>query len=273
MDEIGEAEVLDRRDGAVLWVVLNRPHRGNAITPAQRERVITLLGEASSAPDLRAVVIMGAGKNFCTGADLTVTPQPADAAPGKPSRPVGFTARVARDGVQRLVSAVLDCEVPVIAAVSGAAAGVGMHLALACDFVIAADSARFIEVSVRRGLVPDGAGAWLLPRLVGMQRAKELMMLGEDVPSARAERLGLVNSVVPAAELTAAARDLAVQLAQGPSAALALTKRLLNQSFESDRGSALDAEATAVELVRATSDAQEGIEAFLERRQPRFRGW
>jgi 2-(1,2-epoxy-1,2-dihydrophenyl)acetyl-CoA isomerase len=121
--------------------------------------------------------------------------------------------------------------------------------------------------------VPDGAGAWLLPRLVGMQRAKELMMLGEDVPSARAERLGLVNSVVPAAELTAAARDLAVQLAQGPSAALALTKRLLNQSFESDRGSALDAEATAVELVRATSDAQEGIEAFLERRQPRFRGW
>lgn len=83
MDEIGEAEVLDRRDGAVLWVVLNRPHRGNAITPAQRERVITLLGEASSAPDLRAVVIMGAGKNFCTGADLTVTPQPADAAPGE----------------------------------------------------------------------------------------------------------------------------------------------------------------------------------------------
>jgi 2-(1,2-epoxy-1,2-dihydrophenyl)acetyl-CoA isomerase len=172
-----------------------------------------------------------------------------------------------------MVTAVLDCDKPVIAAVNGTAAGIGAHLALACDLVVAAEGARFIEVFVRRGLVPDGAGCWLLARLVGLHKAKELMLLGDEVPAEEALRLGLVNRVVPAAELAAAAGEWAARLAAGPTRALALTKGLLNRSLDSDRAGALRDEALAQELNMTTHDANEGVAAFVERRDPAFRGW
>jgi 2-(1,2-epoxy-1,2-dihydrophenyl)acetyl-CoA isomerase len=215
-------------------------------------------------------VIAARGSDFCTGADLKAAKE-ARAVGGNDRLP-GDTAFIARQGPQRLITAVLDCDVPVVAAVNGTAAGLGMHLALACDLVVAADDARFIEVFVRRGLVPDGAGIWLLPRLVGMQRAKELMLLGDDLSADRAREFGLVNSVVPAADLEHTVRALATRLAEGPSVMLGLTKRLLNRSLESDRAVALDDEAEAVERARATADAQEGIDSFIERRPARFQG-
>ena len=267
-----EAELIRSVEGAVAWITLNRPHTGNAITRSLSGDIIERLEEANHSPRIRSVVITATGTHFCTGADLKAPPQP-EMPPGAPARPAGFTSRVARSGVQRLINAVLDCELPVVAAVNGTAAGVGMHLAIACDFVVAADSARFIEVFVRRGLVPDGAGTWLLPRLIGLQRAKELMFLGADVSAERAETIGIVNSVVPADDLIGTARDLAERLANGPSRALTLTKRLLNRSFESDRVSALEDEAMAVELARSTADADEGIRSFLERRPSQFHGW
>ncbi|MDI9886831.1 enoyl-CoA hydratase-related protein [Streptomyces sp. HNM0645] len=269
----------------------------NAVTRDQRERIITLLADASADPDVRAVVITATGKGFCAGADLrgerpeagerphasaTGNPasgssEPGSAAPGSSSagareRVPGDVARMIRLGAQRFIAAVLDCEKPVIAAVNGTAAGIGAHLAFACDLVLAAESARFIEVFVRRGLVPDGGGAYLLPRLVGPHRAKELMFFGDALSAADAERMGLVNRVVAADELERTTRTWAERLAHGPTRALALTKQLVNASLDVDRASAFAAEASAVEIAMTTRDANEGVAGFVERRTPQYRG-
>ncbi|WP_138899109.1 enoyl-CoA hydratase/isomerase family protein, partial [Streptomyces chryseus] len=232
----------------------------------QRERVVALLNAASAAPATRAVVVTATGKGFCAGADLRGAPASAG------DRVAGDVARTIRLGAQRLISAVLDCEKPVIAAVNGTAAGIGAHLAFACDLVLAAESAQFIEVFVRRGLVPDGGGAYLLPRLVGPQRAKELMFFGDTVPAAEAERLGLVNRVVPDAELAGTARAWAERLAAGPTRSIVLAKQLVNASLDVDRATAFAAEATAQEINMTTADANEGVASFVERRTPKYRG-
>ncbi|MFC9705156.1 enoyl-CoA hydratase/isomerase family protein [Streptomyces sp. NPDC056943] len=259
-------EVLHAVENGVSWITLNRPEAMNAVTWDQRERIIALLASASADPEVRAVVVTATGRGFCAGADLRGSPSASG------DRVVGDVARMIRLGAQRFIGAVMDCEKPVIAAVNGTAAGIGAHLAFACDLVLAADSARFIEVFVRRGLVPDGGGAYLLPRLIGPQRAKELMFFGDAVPAAEAERLGLVNRVVPAEDLEKTAREWAERLAQGPTRALALTKQLVNASLDSDRATAFAAEATAQELNMTTRDAQEGVASFVERREARYEG-
>ncbi|MFD4412288.1 enoyl-CoA hydratase/isomerase family protein [Streptomyces sp. NPDC058475] len=257
--------ILHATDNAVAWITLNRPEAMNALTWDQRERVIALLAQASADPDVRAVVITATGRGFCAGADLRGGPPAGERVPGD-------VARTIRLGAQRLIAAVLDCEKPVIAAVNGTAAGIGAHLAFACDLVLAAESARFIEVFVRRGLVPDGGGAYLLPRLVGPQRAKELMFFGDALTAADAERIGLVNRVVPRDELEKTAREWSQRLATGPTRALALTKQLLNASLDTDRAAAFAAEAAAQEINMTTADATEGVASFLERRTPEYRG-
>ncbi|MEU1511995.1 enoyl-CoA hydratase [Streptomyces sp. NPDC005811] len=251
-------------DGHVLFLTLDRPEALNALTPDLRDRLIRTFSEASADPAVRAVVLTGAGRGFCAGADLR------GGAAGE--RIAGDVARVIRRGAQRLIAAVLDCEKPVIAAVNGTAAGLGAHLALACDLVLAAESARFIEVFVRRGLVPDGGGAYLLPRLIGPQRAKELMFFGDALTAPDAERLGLVNRVVPDGELEKTAREWAARLAAGPTRALALTKQLVNASLDTDRTTAFAAEAAAQEINMTTADAREGVTSFVERRAPEFKG-
>ncbi|MGW0206396.1 enoyl-CoA hydratase/isomerase family protein [Streptomyces sp. NPDC003233] len=259
------SELETERSEQVAHLTLNRPDSLNALTPAMRDELIDRLAEASAAPDVRVVVLTGRGRGFCAGADLRGGGTGGDRLPGD-------VARMLRRGAQRLIAAVLDCEKPVIAAVNGTAAGLGAHLAFACDLVLAAESARFIEVFLRRGLVPDAGGAYLLPRLLGPHRAKELMFFGDAVPAADARRLGLVNRVVPDGELEKTAREWSARLASGPSRALALTKHLVNTSLESDRATAFAAEAWAQELNMATEDAQEGLRAFAERRAARFRG-
>lgn len=262
---------LDER--GVATITLDRPEVRNAISPDQRNRVIDLLEGASADLNVRAVVLTATGDSFCTGADLRApqvrAPRPEDA----PERASGEVSRLIRQGAQRLVAAIMDCEKPVVAGVNGTAAGIGAHIAYACDLVVAADSARFIEVFVRRGLVPDGGGAWLLPRLVGTHKAKELLMLGDDLSAADALALGLVNQVVPADELATAVDLLAGRLAKGPTRALALTKALVNRAVESDRSSAFAEEADFQELNMSTRDANEGVAAFVERRDPTYRGW
>jgi 2-(1,2-epoxy-1,2-dihydrophenyl)acetyl-CoA isomerase len=263
---MGRSAVLHTTGDQVSHITLNRPEALNALTPEQRDRVIELLGDASADPDVRAVVLTGTGRGFCAGADLR-----GGGAAGR-ERVAGDVARTLRLGAQRLVAAVLDCEKPVIAAVNGTAAGLGAHLALACDLVLAAESARFIEVFVRRGLVPDAGGAYLLPRLIGPQRAKELMFFGDALCAADAERLGLVNRVVPDDALDKTAREWAARLAAGPTRALALTKQLVNASLDTDRATAFAAEAAAQEINMTTADAQEGVASFVERRSPVFKG-
>jgi 2-(1,2-epoxy-1,2-dihydrophenyl)acetyl-CoA isomerase len=262
-------------DDGVAKLTLNRPRVGNSITPDQRGQIIDRLAEASADPRVRAVVLTGAGsRHFCTGADLAASSASAEPPPPDlPDRPAGSVARAIAGGAQRLVAAVLDCEKPVIAAVNGTAAGIGCHLAYACDLVLAADNARFIEVFVRRGLVVDGGGAYLLARLVGPQKAKELVFFGDDLPAAEAERIGLVNRVVPADELAETASEWAARLAAGPTVALGLGKRLINRALDGDRAASLAEEAMAAEINMSSEDGQEGLRAFIERRSPRFRGW
>ena len=267
-----DEQVLHRVEDGVAWITLNRPEAHNAITPDQRDRVIWLLSEASAELAVRCVVITANGKGFCTGADLRAS-RPARPRPdGAPERTSGEVARMIRDGAQAMVAAVMDCEKPVIAAVNGTAAGIGAHLAFACDLVIAAESASFIEVFVRRGLVPDGGGAYLLPRMIGLHKAKELMFFGDKLPAADAMAIGLANKVVPDDELVAVAGEWAARLAAGPRSIVA-TKWLINRSLDSDRATSFHDEAMAQDLNMTTADAQEGVASFVERRDADYKGW
>jgi 2-(1,2-epoxy-1,2-dihydrophenyl)acetyl-CoA isomerase len=263
----------------VAWLVLNRPEAGNALTREQRAHIIDHLEDAADDLDVRAIVLTATGdRHFCTGADLRVSAA-ADAEkprhPGAPERPIGTVMHGLESslGAQRFVAALQDCPKPIIAAVNGTAAGLGAHVAFACDLVIAADTARFIEVFVRRGLLPDGGGAYLITRLVGPQKAKELFFFGDDVPAAVAERIGLINRVVPAAELRDRAREWAERLTSGPTVSLSLTKRLVNSALGSERGEAFRAEALALEVSMQAVDSNEGVQAFVERRPAKFVGW
>jgi len=256
----------------IAWFTLNRPDAGNALTPDQRNTLIDLLHQADLDPDVRAVVIASTGKHFCTGADLRAPQPQMEEAEDGGDPPPGTVMRVLAAGAQRLVAAVLDCQKPVVAAVNGTAAGIGAHLVLACDLVVAAEEASFIEVFVRRGILPDGGGCYLLPRTIGMQRAKELVMLGDRLSAADAYVFGMVNRVVPAGDLETTARELATRLAQGPTIALGLAKRLLNRSLDVDRASLFFEESMAQELVTRSEDATEGIASFVERRPTSFRG-
>jgi 2-(1,2-epoxy-1,2-dihydrophenyl)acetyl-CoA isomerase len=273
-DTVTEEPVGYRLEDGVAWITLNRPDAGNAITAAMRDLIIGWLEDASADLAVRAVVLTGMGdKGFCTGADLRAQDRGPARPAGAPDRPVGDAARMIRTGWQRLIGAVLDCEKPVIAAVNATAAGGGMHLALACDLVIAAEESKFIAVFVRRGIAPDAGGAYLLPRLIGPQKAKELFFFGDDVPALEAERLGLVNRVVPRDRLLAEAGAWAARLAAGPTKAIGAAKYLTNRSLESDRAGALWDESVAQELVTGTEDCREGLSAFAERRAPVFKGW
>jgi 2-(1,2-epoxy-1,2-dihydrophenyl)acetyl-CoA isomerase len=256
-------------------LTINQPDQGNSLTAAMRDRIGDLMLDASGDLNVRVVVVGAAGeRHFCTGANLGGPRPPAPAKPeGAPEVAPGDAARMIRRGWQRLIASVLDCEKPVVAAVNGTAAGGGAQLVLACDIVVMADRARFIEVFVRRGIIPDAGGAYLLPRLVGPQRAKEIMFLGEDVSATDAERWGIANHVVPADQLQATVDDLATRLAAQPTRALALTKWLVNRSFESSRHTAFEEEAYAQELNNFTADSKEGLSAFVERRDTDFKGW
>jgi len=258
----------DLADG-VARITLDRPDAGNSITADQREKILGWLEQANEDVAIRCVAIGATGRFFCTGADLR-----ADGAGGPPpERRVGDLRRTMRRGAIRLVHAILDCEKPVIAAVQGTAAGIGCHIAFACDLVIAAEEAKFVEVFARRGLTADGLGTWLLPRLVGLQRAKELVLLAEDVPAQRAYEIGLVTRVVPAAELGSTVDELARRLADGPTKAHGVNKWLLNRSLDVDRHTLAEEEAWIVDVMSHTEDSGEGVASFVERRPPKFRGF
>lgn len=275
-DDVSVTELIRTTiDGGIARITINRPDAGNSLTAEMRDHLADTCDELSATLSVRAVVLTGTGeKHFCTGAGLGGAQKAEPARPEEaPDRTLGDVSRLIRRGWQRLVASILDCEKPVIAAVNGTAAGGGANLVLACDLVVMADTARLIEIFVKRGIIPDAGGCYLLPRIVGPQRAKELMFLGDDLSAADCERWGIANRVVPAAELGTTVDELAARLASGPTKAIAMTKWLVNRSTESSRHSAFEEEAYAQELVTATQDMAEGIKAFSERRQPDFRGW
>ncbi|SHN18098.1 enoyl-CoA hydratase/isomerase family protein [Cryptosporangium aurantiacum] len=269
VSETPEAAVLVTDDDGIRRITLNRPSAANALRPADRDAVIAALSDADADPSVRVVVLAANGRHFCSGADVKALA--GDRAAGG-EKHVGDATRRIQNGAQRLVSAVLDCGKPVVAVVGGPAAGIGAHLAFAADLVVASEEATFLESFVRRGLVVDGGGAYLLPRRIGLQKAKELAFFGDALPAREALALGLVNRVVPAAELAKTADELATRLADAPTSAIALTKRLFNTSLDGDRAAAFAAEAMAQELQSHAHDSAEGVRSFVERRAPQFRG-
>jgi 2-(1,2-epoxy-1,2-dihydrophenyl)acetyl-CoA isomerase len=259
--------------GKVAWIIIDRPEVGNALNPPCRNRIRDLINELNVSKQARCIVLTATGeKLFCPGADLS-HPYEKDRPDDVPQQVVGDPRRLMLDGQYTLFPAILDSDIPIIAAVNGTAAGMGAHLALACDLVIAADNTKFVEVFARRGLVPDALGAWLLPRIIGMRRTMELFLFARDLPATEAESLGLVNKTVPAAELEQQATAWAEQIAAGPTVAFGLAKWLVNQSLDVDRQTMIHNEALAVEMNTYSQDSQEGIASFRERRDPEWKGY
>ena len=258
----------DIADG-IMTITLNRPDAANALRPDDRDALIALLSTADADEKVRVVVLRANGKHFCSGADVGSL---AERRAKGEKRVLEPTKRI-MGGAQRLVASVLDCNKPVIAAVHGAATGLGAHLVYAADLVIATENAYFAESFVKRGLVVDGGGCYLLPRRIGMQKAKEMAFFGEKLTAAEALDLGLVNRVVDAEDFDATVADFAGRLAGAPTSAIAFTKRLLNDSPDTDRPGAFVAEAMAQELQSYAHDSTEGVKAFMEKRPTEFTGW
>lgn len=253
----------------VCRITLDRPEAKNALTIAMRDSIVDAVRAARADPDIRALLVTGTGDAFCAGMDLSAS---TVARAGSDAFDARSTAEALRTGVQAFIRELWDLDKPTVAAVNGVAVGPGAHLALACDFVLVHDATRFIWSFARWGLVVDAGGAYLLPRLVGLPRAKAMVMLGEGCKGREAVDLGLAYRCVDAGQLDTEASALAARLAAGPTRALGLSKRLLNQSFETDLVHALDLEAAYQSLATTSSDLVEGMAAFRERREPRFTG-
>jgi 2-(1,2-epoxy-1,2-dihydrophenyl)acetyl-CoA isomerase len=219
--------------------------------------------------DAFVLVITGAGDAFCAGMDLSASTVVKAAEPGYRTR---STTEALRVGVQAYIRELWELDKPTVACVNGAAVGPGAHLALACDFVLVHPGTRFMWTFAKWGLVVDAGGAYLLPRLVGLPRAKAMVMLGEGAKGQEAVDLGLAYRCVDEPELAATAEALAQRLAAGPTRSLGLSKRLLNESFETDLGRSLDLEGAYQSLAATSEDLREGMAAFTERRDPNFTG-
>ena len=255
----------ETKDG-IATLTLNRPERLNALGDTLREDLFDALTRASADPDVRVMVVTGAGKGFCAGGDVKAM---NEAKEGGRERPLLERIAPARD---RTLSAMREAPQPIIAAVNGAAAGAGMNLALACDIRIASTAAKFTQAFVKRGLHPDWGGTYFLPRVVGMAKACELIFTGDVIDAPEALRLGLVSRVVAPDLLMLTAYDLARKIAAGPPVAIRLAKRALYRNADTDLRSALEFETFAQNVCFETEDAREGIRAFVEKRAPAFRG-
>lgn len=249
-------------DRSVLTLTLNRPDQLNGVTVPMWAALAEVLTAAAGDDAIRVAVVTGSGRAFCAGADLWA--EPGDAPPPHPLNSMRATNRAAL--------ALHEFPKPTIAKVNGVAAGAGCNMALGCDLIVASDRARFSEIFAKRGLSIDFGGSWILPRLVGMHRAKELVFLADILSADEAQEIGLVNRVVAADELDQAVAELADRLAAGPPLALGLSKKLLNQSLARTMVEALDAEAAAQAINIGASDSTEGVMAFTEKRDPNFTG-
>jgi len=247
---------------AVLTITLDRADALNAFDRAMKDELLAALKAADRDRAVRVLIITGAGRAFSAGQDLKERQDPGAA----------DLITELRTRYNPLILAMRRLEKPIIAAVNGVAAGAGCSLALACDLVIASEQARFIQAFSRVGLVPDSGSTWFLPRLMGYARAAEMTFLAEPMDAATAERLGLVNRVVPGDRLMDEARALAERLAGAAPLALALTKRALNRAMGADLTSQLDYEAQLQAVAGASADYAEGVAAFVGKRPPTFKG-
>lgn len=257
--------VLETREDGVTTLTLNRPDRLNALNVELGRALVVSLGRAAENPEVRAVILTGAGRAFCAGGDITVL---RDAR----ARNAGHELEGLLRAGMEIVLAIADMSKPVLAGVNGPAAGAGMNLALACDFCIASDQASFGQNFAKVGLFPDFGGTYLLPRLVGPARAAELFYTGEMISAAEAERMGVVNRVVPHDELPERTRSIARHLASAPPLAVRAIKQTLFRARRGELQRALEAEIKQQVECFLSEDCLEGMNAFFEKRRPIFRG-
>ncbi len=255
-----ETSVLVTREGKITTIALNSPETYNALSMAMREELLAALVGAAQDADTRVVVITGKGKAFCSGGDINTMRK--EFVPGE--------GRARLRNIHRIVRAITGMDKLVIAAVNGPAIGAGCNLALACDFVLAAEEAKFGQPFGRIGLVPDMGGLYFLPRLVGLLKAKELVFTWRIIDAREAAQIGIVNRVVPLENLYAEVMDLAAELAAGPAMANALTKALINKSLCSTLDQVLEEEACAQDMCFLSQDFKEGVRAFFEKKKPEF---
>ena len=250
-------------------ILLDRPEKKNAIDPRMARELADVLDDFEADPDVRAVLMRGAGGNFCSGGDLAPERGPEARRPGSPA---STTLDVMNRVYGRTIRTLHNHPKPVIALVEGVAAGAGANLAFACDLVYATRGARFCEIFVRRGLSLDCGGSWLLPRLVGMQRAKELAFFGDWITAETAKEYGLVSAIFEPTAIEAAVDEKLAALAERPPIALAQIKQSLHRASALSMSEALEMEAVAQAACTSTEDTAEGMRAFLEKRSPRFTG-
>ena len=256
-----ETIVLERKDG-IGTLTLNRPEKLNAINRRMTEELVSVLVRIAKDAGIRALVVTGAGRGFCSGADVG---DMAQAAPPIENR---YWTQMAHKTILGLT----ELEKPVIAKVNGAAVGIGLSLALSADIIIASENAKFSLIFSRIGLIPDGGSLFHLPRLVGPAKAKELIFTAKMIDAKEAERIGLISKAVPADELDNEVNTLAKQLAEGPTAAFGIAKKIMNKGLSMDLSSVLECEAFGQAMAGTTQDAQEGVIAFLEKRKAEFKG-
>ena len=255
------------RDGAVLRLHLDNPGRRNALDDAAVAALIEAIEGAGQDDELRVIVLSGTGDDFCSGFDVVGRNQPRGERPR-----VGSIQRRLPTQAHRLIPLMLEVEVPVVCVVRGWAVGIGFQLALAADFTVAARDARFWQPFVSRGFTPDGGAAWLVPRTVGLARARELLILGRELSGSEAEAWGLIHRAVDSERLDEEAEALVARLAASATVAVGLTKRLLNTGTSLDLRAHLANEAFALELASRSQDFKEGLAAFVEKREPRYEG-
>jgi 2-(1,2-epoxy-1,2-dihydrophenyl)acetyl-CoA isomerase len=248
----------------VRTITLNRPDRLNAIDPSLADELPRAVDAAAVDDSVKVVVITGAGRGFCSGLDLSTPPQLPDATRAERLDAIAW--------VGRWVLSVVNCEKPVIAAVNGPAAGAGFGLALAADLRIVAANARLTAGYVRRALSPDAGVSFMLPRLVGLSRATEILFTGRDIDAAEAERIGLAAAIYPDDGFADRVAEYAERLAAGPPNALALTKRLLASSLDASLQTQLERELSYIKTCFASQDVAEAVAAFMEKRKPVFTG-
>jgi 2-(1,2-epoxy-1,2-dihydrophenyl)acetyl-CoA isomerase len=246
----------------IATIALNRPEVRNAVDDAMRAELIAAFDRLAADTGVRAVIVTGRGAAFCAGGDIAGMQRRLEAPAGE----VALNGWQRQQRTHRLMAALHDLPKPTIAAVNGAAAGLGCDLALCCDFIVASESSSFVMSYVLRGLIPDGGGMYFLPRRVGLARAKELIFSGRRVPAEEALRIGMIDRVTGADVLLAEAQAWAEELAQGSPAAIALSKSILNQSFETSAEQVFAAGSQAQGICYTTREHREAVEAFLSKR-------
>lgn len=254
--------ILSETKGQVAWITLNRADKFNSFNREMALALHAALDEAAADKAIRCVVITGSGKAFCAGQDLGEAIDPNG--PG--------IQRIVEEHYNPIIQRIVTLEKPVIAAVNGVAAGAGANIALACDIVLAAEAASFIQAFSKIGLIPDSGGTFFLPRLIGRQQALALMITGDKVGAIHAREMGMVYKVVGDAHFAEEVLAFATQIADMPTKGIGLTKRLINQSFTNTWQQQLVAEGNVQVEAAATYDYKEGVNAFLEKRKPVFKG-